>query len=105
MSCTTHRLQGLASLGDTAVLETVFQNGKNGLPAAPSVRSVCGNIYRNSFSDQGKRYSNYSVDCADCNTEMYLEKVGIRKRAKTAAQELGWKCGADGKWRCPQCQK
>jgi len=104
MSCDQHRRKALARIGKGDALETVFQVGKIDSRKADRLeRSVCGNIYLDVFSDQGRRFRNYSVDCAECVTEVYLEKVGRRKRTKTAAEELGWRRGADGKWRCPQC--
>jgi hypothetical protein len=62
-----------------------------------------GNIYLDAFWDQGHYYRNYTVDCANCGKEKFLENVGRHKRTKTAAIEQGYHLGEHGKWLCPNC--
>jgi len=65
--------------------------------------AVTGNIYKETFSDRGKRYANYYVDCAVCGQEIYQR---VRGRGHTATNQLkhdGWR-KIYNKWVCPRCQ-
>jgi hypothetical protein len=68
------------------------------------INSVCGNIYKEYFYDNGKKYYNYYVDCSICNTEIFIEFGKNGKRCSTVLKNLGWK-NTGGKWVCPNCIK
>jgi len=69
-------------------------------------QDVTGNIYCDSFTDQGQRFHNYTIDCAACGQQAGLEPgVGRHRKARTVAIQMGWKPDAvSGKWVCPYCQ-
>lgn len=68
-------------------------------------RPVTGNIYLERFSDQGRRYSTYYIDCAVCGQEGALFGVSRRVSARKAALNQGYVIGPYQKWICPKCAR
>jgi hypothetical protein len=64
-----------------------------------------GNIYRDVFYFEGKRYISWTIGCARCGEEAHLDRVGRYKRSKTRAREMGYVQDEQEKWVCAKCQK
>lgn len=69
-----------------------------------------GNIYRERFLDEGVRYTNYYVDCAECGKEIGTHGFGRGHTVTNRIKRWGWQklsYQEDGrkekKWVCPLC--
>ena len=67
---------------------------------------LTGNIYKETFWDQGQRYVNYYVDCAECGRQIGEHGFGVGRTVTNRIKRNGWKKHQEhGKWVCPDCQK
>ena len=67
-------------------------------------RPVTGNIYMERFTDQGQRYVNYYVDCAECGTEIGVYGLARGETVTNKIKHDGWwKDPIWNKWVCPTC--
>lgn len=51
---------------------------------------LTGNIYKEIFYDQGQRYVNYYVDCAECGREIGKDGFGRGRTLANAIKRDGW---------------
>ena len=68
------------------------------------MKPLTGNIYKETFTDRGKRYVNYYIDCAECGNEIGEHGFSPGETVTNRIKRDGWKKHPiHGKWVCPAC--